>query len=56
VELIPRLKRWVAQCYPGLKIGITEYNWGGEDDISGALALADILGVFGREGLDLGCY
>jgi len=56
VELIPRLKRWVAQCYPGLQIGITEYNWGGEDDISGALALADILGVYGREGLDLGCY
>ena len=56
VELIPRLKRWVAQCYPGLKIGITEYNWGGEEDISGALALADILGVFGREGVDLACY
>ncbi len=56
VELIPRLKRWVAQCYPGLKVGITEYNWGGEEDISGALALANILGVFGREGLDLACY
>jgi hypothetical protein len=56
VELIPRLKRWVAQCYPGLQIGITEYNWGGEEDISGALALADILGIFGREGLDLACY
>jgi len=56
VELIPRLRRWVAQCCPGLKIGITEYNWGGEDDISGAMALADILGVYGREGLDLACY
>ena len=56
VELIPRLKRWVAECDPGLKIGITEYNWGGEEDISGALALADILGIFGREGLDLACY
>ena len=56
VQLIPRLKRWVAQCYPGLKIGITEYNWGGEEDISGALALADILGVFGREGVDFASY
>jgi len=56
VELIPRLKRWVARCYPGLKTGITEYNWGGEEDISGALALADVLGIFGREGLDLACY
>ena len=56
VELLPRLKRWVAEAYPGTKIGLTEYNWGGEDDISGALALADILGIFGREGLDLACY
>ena len=56
VELILRLKRWVAQNYPGLKVGITEYNWGGEEDISGALALADILGIFGREGLDMACY
>ncbi len=35
---------------------MTEYNWGGEEDISGGLALADILGIFGREGLDLACY
>jgi hypothetical protein len=56
VELLPRLKRWVAEAYPGTKIGLTEYNWGGEEDISGALALADILGIFGREGLDLACY
>jgi hypothetical protein len=56
VELLPRLKRWVAAAYPGTKIGLTEYNWGGEEDISGALALADILGTFGREGLDLACY
>ena len=56
VQLILRLKRWVSRCYPGLKTGITEYNWGGEADISGALALADVLGIFGREGLDLACY
>jgi len=56
VQLIPRLRLWVDQCYPGLKIGITEYAWGGEEDISGALALADVLGIFGRERLDLACY
>jgi hypothetical protein len=56
VNLIPRLKRWVAESYPGTRIGLTEYNWGGEDDISGGLALADILGTFAREGLDLACY
>jgi len=51
--LIPRLKNWVAQNYPGTKIGITEYNWGAEKNISGATAQADLLGIFGREGLDL---
>ena len=52
VMLVPRLKRWVAQHYPGTQVGITEYNWGAEAHISGALAQADILGIFGREGLD----
>ena len=53
VKLIPRLKEWVANYYPGMKIGITEYNWGGEPFMGGATAQADILGIFGREGLDL---
>jgi len=51
--LIPRMKGWVASYYPGTKIGITEYNWGAEGNINGATAQADILGIFGREGLDL---
>lgn len=53
IMLIPRMKAWVAAYYPGTKIGITEYNWGAENDISGATAQADIYGIFGREGLDL---
>ena len=43
-----------AAYYPGTQIGITEYNWGAEDHINGATAQADVLGIFGREGLDLG--
>ena len=54
VALIPRLKRWVRDYYPGTQVGLTEYNWGAEGHISGALAQADILGIFGREGLDYG--
>jgi hypothetical protein len=53
IMLIPRMKNWVATNYPGTKIGITEYNWGAEPSISGATAQAEILGIFGREGLDL---
>lgn len=52
VKLIPRLKAWVSAHYPGTRIGITEYNWGAEGHINGATAQADVLGIFGREGLD----
>src|SRR2546429_4946246 len=54
VILIPRMKSWVAAYYPGTKIGITEYNWGAESHINGATTQADIYGIFGREGLDMG--
>jgi hypothetical protein len=53
VQLIPRLKQWVQQQYPGTRIGITEYSWGAEHHINGATAQADVLGIFGREELDL---
>jgi hypothetical protein len=53
VQLIPRLKTWVTNYYPGTKTAITEYNWGAEEHINGATTQADILGIFGREGLDM---
>ena len=55
VQLIPRLRSLVnTYYYPGTPIGITEYNWGAENHINGATTQADIYGIFGREGLDIG--
>src|SRR4030095_10153491 len=55
VRLIPRLKTWVnSYYYAGTPVGITEYNWGAEGHINGATTQADIYGIFGREGLDIG--
>lgn len=54
VQLVPRLRNWVNTYYPGTEIGITEYNWGAEGHINGATTQADIFGIFGREGLDIG--
>jgi hypothetical protein len=51
IRLLPRLKDKIATNYPGTKLSITEYNYGGAMHISGAIAQADVLGVFGREGL-----
>lgn len=51
ISLIPRLLEKIAAHYPGTKLSISEYNYGAGPDISGGLAQADALGVFGREGL-----
>lgn len=53
VMLIPRLRQWVDTHYPGTRLAITEYSWGADSHINGATAQADVLGVFGREGLDM---
>jgi hypothetical protein len=53
-QLIPMMQTWVAKDYPGTKTAITEYNWGGQEHINGAVTQADILGIFGEYGLDLG--
>jgi hypothetical protein len=53
VQLIPRMRGWADNHYPGTLIGVTEYNWGAEDHINGATAQADILGILGRENADL---
>lgn len=53
VRLIPRMREWVAAEYPGTGLAIGEYNWGALDDLNGALAQALVLGIFGREGVDM---
>ena len=52
-QFIPRLKKIIADNYPGTKLALTEYNLGRFDTLNGGLAQADLLGIFGREGLDL---
>jgi hypothetical protein len=52
VMLIPRVRGWIEANYPGTKLCIGEYNWGGDDDPSGAIAQTEILGIFARERVD----
>ncbi len=49
IRLIRRMQEKIATHYPGTRLAITEYNYGGGDHISGAIAQADVLGIFGRE-------
>jgi hypothetical protein len=53
VRLIPRMKEWIAARAPGTKLAITEYSWGNDDGPSSALAQAEALAIFGREGVDV---
>ncbi|HSY01159.1 MAG TPA: glycoside hydrolase family 44 protein [Acidobacteriaceae bacterium] len=64
-EAVPLLHAWVngvaplgdpANNYPGTMTAIDEYNFGGLESINGAVTQADVLGVFGQYGLDMGSF
>ncbi len=56
VALLPKLRSTIAARYPGTKLAFTEINYGGDDDISGGIAMADVLGLFGRYGVYMSNY
>jgi hypothetical protein len=56
VRLLPRMREWVDKNYPGRGISIGEWNFGGEKDITGALATAEVLGRFAQFGVTSAFY
>ncbi len=56
IRLIPRLLEKIEAHYPGTKLAFTEWDYGAGWDISGGIAFADTLGIFGREGVALATY
>ena len=52
-NLIPRVRAWIDQYCPGTKLALTEYNWGNDDTASGAVAQAELFGIFARDGVDM---
>src|SRR5574338_999640 len=51
INLLPTLKKQIADHYPGTLVYISEYYYGGGNHVSGFLTQADVLGIFGREGV-----
>jgi hypothetical protein len=51
MQVLPLLRRWVAENYPGRDISIGEWDFGAEGHMSGGLATAEALGRFGTEGV-----
>lgn len=56
IYFIPRMKELIDHYYPGTHLGISEWNFGADDDMNGALAIADVLGIFGREDVYYAAY
>ena len=48
-SLLQAIKYSIDTYYPGTKIAFTEFEYDAESHWSGGLALADVLGIFGRE-------
>ncbi|ARA93141.1 hypothetical protein AWN76_008195 [Rhodothermaceae bacterium RA] len=51
LPILPTLQASIEAHYPGTKLAISEYNYGGGRSVSGGLAQADVLGAFGRHGV-----
>ena len=51
LPLIPNLMSSIKKYYPGTKLAFTEFTYGGENDISGAIAIDDVLGIFAKYGV-----
>ncbi|MBS0571194.1 MAG: glycoside hydrolase family 44 protein [Proteobacteria bacterium] len=52
-NLIPRARAWIDAYCPGTKLAITEYAWDQDQTGDGAVAQAEALAIFAREGVDL---
>jgi Glycoside hydrolase family 44 len=48
IDLVHRIQAKIDANNPGMQVGITEYNLGGGNHISGAIAEAEALGAFGK--------
>ncbi|MBE6847998.1 MAG: endoglucanase [Ruminococcus sp.] len=51
LPIFPLVQESIDTYYPGTKLALTEYNFGGGDHISGAIAQADALGVYAANGV-----
>jgi hypothetical protein len=51
LPILPSLNESIELYYPGTKLSISEYNFGGENHVSGGIAQADALGIFASQGV-----
>ncbi|UII26908.1 Ig-like domain-containing protein [Fulvivirga maritima] len=48
MPLIPTVQNSIDTYYPGTKLSFNEFQFGGYEDVTGAITLADVLGIFAK--------
>lgn len=56
LQLLPRLRAWLQQYAPETRIALSGWGWGADGTVNGALAIAETLGILGREDAGLALY
>ena len=51
VPILPTIQASIDKYYPGTKLGISEYNFGGGSDTSGTIAQVEALGCYADNGV-----
>ncbi len=56
LPLLPEIQSSINSYYPGTALAITEFTYGAPEHFSGGIAMADVLGIFGKYGLFMSNY
>ncbi len=56
LPILPKIQDSINTYYPGTKLAITEFYYGAPEHISGGVAMADVLGIFGKFDLYMSNY
>ena len=56
LPLLPEVQHSIDTYYPGTKLAVTEFYYGAPEHFSGGIAMADVLGIFGKYGLYMSNY
>ncbi|PPQ99990.1 hypothetical protein CVT26_009272 [Gymnopilus dilepis] len=56
VQLVPRFHTLIQENYPGTKLSISEWSSTADTDLTGGLLTVDVLGIWGKYGVDSSTY
>ncbi|HTC22137.1 MAG TPA: glycoside hydrolase family 44 protein, partial [bacterium] len=56
IQLIPWVKEKIDKWCPGTQLAFSEYDYGAGNHVSGGIAQADVLGIFGKYGIFMSSY